>query len=79
MEEVKRGYEAVYKSRGHIILDNFLGGLAWGVGTVIGASVIVGILALLLSKINLIPGIGTFIAQVIESVNQYGQRPFLQR
>jgi hypothetical protein len=31
-----------------IVIGNFLGGIAWGLGTVIGASVIVGILAALL-------------------------------
>ena len=28
-----------------IVIGNFLGGIAWGLGTVIGASVIVGVIA----------------------------------
>ncbi|KKS14251.1 hypothetical protein A2617_00975 [Candidatus Daviesbacteria bacterium RIFOXYD1_FULL_41_10] len=37
-----------------IMIGNFLGGLAWGVGSVIGASVIVGILFYILK------GLGVF-------------------
>lgn len=33
----------------HIIINNFLGGLAWGFGTVVGATVIVAIIGYILS------------------------------
>jgi hypothetical protein len=33
-----------YIKKKDIVIGNFLGGVAWGLGTVIGASVIVGIL-----------------------------------
>ena len=55
------------------MVDNFLGGLAWGLGTFIGASVVVAILAFLLSQVDLIPGIGKIIARIIDVINQYNQ------
>ena len=75
MTESKRGVDAIYRSKRQIVAYNLLGGIAWGVGTVIGASVVVAILASLLSQINLIPGIGSFVAQIIDAVNQYNQNP----
>ncbi len=38
-------------SHKQIVIGNFLGGLAWGFGTVVGASVVVGIL---ISVLNLL-------------------------
>lgn len=38
-----------------IMLGNFLGGLAWGFGTVIGATVVVAILLGILRSFNFLP------------------------
>ncbi|MDP3998693.1 MAG: DUF5665 domain-containing protein [bacterium] len=73
MNEQKRGVDAIYRSKRQIVTYNFLGGIAWGVGTAIGATTIVAILAFFMSQINFIPGIGSFVAQVINAVNQYNQ------
>ena len=52
-----------------IMVRNFLGGLAWGLGSVIGATVIVAILVGLLSVVDFIPFIGNFTAEIVEIVN----------
>lgn len=39
-------------SKKNIIIGNFLGGLAWGVGTVIGASVVVAIIGAILNNLG---------------------------
>lgn len=54
-----------------MILDNFLGGIAWSLGTLVGATIVIGLLGIILSKINLFPIIGTWINQIIEVTNQY--------
>lgn len=41
-----------------IIMGNFLGGLAWGIGTVIGAGVVVGIIGTILKKLGILEVIG---------------------
>lgn len=41
-----------------IMLNNFLGGLAWGFGSVIGATVFLAIFLGLLRSFNYLPGIG---------------------
>lgn len=39
-------------SKKDIIIGNFLGGMSWGIGTVIGASVIVGIIGFALNNLG---------------------------
>jgi hypothetical protein len=63
-----RGHTRVHISTGKIILNNFLGGLAWGFGTVLGATVVVGLVVLLLSKLNGIPIIGDFFSSILQSI-----------
>ena len=40
-----------------IIIANFLGGLAWGLGTVIGATIIAAVIISILRLFNFIPGL----------------------
>ncbi len=49
-------------SRKHIMINNFLGGLAWGFGTVVGASVVVAVIAYILKVI----GIFNFLAPILK-------------
>lgn len=42
-------------SKKKIIIGNFLGGLAWGLGSVIGATIIVAIIVGVLKQANWIP------------------------
>ena len=65
-----RGHSRVHISAGKIILNNFLGGLAWGFGTVLGATVVVGLVVLLLSKLNSIPIIGDFFSSILQAIQQ---------
>ncbi|HSW96728.1 MAG TPA: DUF5665 domain-containing protein [Candidatus Saccharimonadales bacterium] len=62
-------HEAVEKKkRKEILIDNFLGGIAWGLGASIGVSIILAILGFIASKINLVPVIGTFVANILDVV-----------
>lgn len=47
-----------------IMLNNFLGGLAWGFGSVIGATIFVIILISLLRLFNFIPGVNDFAEEI---------------
>lgn len=63
-------HEAIHKNRKEIIINNFIGGISWGLGATIGFSVIFGILGIILKKINLIPIIGNFVSQITSFVLQ---------
>ena len=61
--------EKIYEKRLRTILwHNFLAGVAWGLGITVGATIFLAIGGFLLSKINLIPIIGTFVVQIVEFV-----------
>jgi len=60
-------YETVTSSsKGKILLNNFLGGIAWGMGTIVGITLLAVILSFLGKNVNLIPYIGDFIAEILK-------------
>ena len=65
-----RGHTRIHISTGKVILNNLLGGLAWGFGTVLGATVVVGIVIFILSKLNTIPIIGDFFSNILQGIQQ---------
>lgn len=52
-----------------IMVANFLGGLAWGFGTVIGATVIVALLLGILRALGYVPLIGALVSDVTDNLN----------
>lgn len=68
-------YLQPYKSRWKILIDNFLGGLAWGLGSFIGLAILAVIAGFVISKIDLIPIIGTWIAQIMSDATSKYQVP----
>ena len=65
-----RGHTRIHISTGKVVLNNFLGGLAWGFGTVLGATLVVGLVIFILSKLNSIPVIGDFISDILQGIQQ---------
>lgn len=62
----------VTHSRKEIIVNNFLGGIAWGIGSAIGATILITVLGLLISRLDYIPAIGDIVSEVttyVESRN----------
>lgn len=62
-------------SRKDIIIGNFLGGLSWGVGSVIGAIVVVAILGYILKTLGVFSTIGAFFTQLVDLNQQLRQIP----
>ncbi len=58
------------REKREIMLANFLGGLSWGFGTVVGATVVVALLLWILQVINIVPFVGDFISGIVEVVNK---------
>lgn len=57
-----------FKSRKHILTDNFLGGMAWGLGSVIGATIIVGLLGVAIVRTKSIPLIGDIVKVFVTEI-----------
>lgn len=68
-------HEQIHKNRLQIFFNNFLGGIAWGLGATVGVSIFFAILALSLSKVNLIPFFGNFVSGILTYVLQ--SNPYL--
>lgn len=62
--------KAVIQSKKQIIVNNFIGGLFWALGTTVGLAVIIGILGLLAKNVDVIPYIGGFIADIVNFVQK---------
>jgi predicted PurR-regulated permease PerM len=66
-------FEKTYTfSRGQMMLNNFLGGISWAVGTVIGLAVFLGLMTLVAKNVNLIPYIGGFIGDILNYLQAHG-------
>lgn len=61
-------YEKIGLPRREIIFNNFLGGLAWGLGTTLGLSLVLAILGFFLSRVDFIPVIGDFISRILNVI-----------
>lgn len=65
--------EKVHRSLHKMLLNNFLGGIAWGFGATIGLSIVLAILTLILKEINLVPIVGGFMSDVLQFMAQNNQ------
>lgn len=65
MEPVKE----VYRPLGKMLRDNFLGGIAWGLGVTVGLGVVFAILGFVISRIDFVPIIGGFFQQILPYLN----------
>jgi hypothetical protein len=61
-------YEQVKNSKRQIFINNLIGGIAWALGATVGLALIVGILTLILKNVNVIPVVGSFIADTIKFI-----------
>ncbi|CAG1022150.1 hypothetical protein DOJK_01473 [Patescibacteria group bacterium] len=68
LEMANRSSHVHLKSRRRIVFDNFLGGISWGVGSVIGASIVVGIIGIIVIRTSTIPLIGDLVRVVMNEI-----------
>ena len=61
----------IHRSRKKMLLDNFIGGIAWGFGTVIGGTLIILLIGYILSKVELIPILGDWVHAVTVEVQKH--------
>lgn len=61
-------FDKVHYSLQEILLHNFLGGIAWGLGVTVGLALVFTIFGFLFSQINLIPIVGEFLTDIVSYV-----------
>lgn len=62
----------IYSSTGRLLWHQFLRGLAFGLGSVVGATILVSVLVYFLSWVDFIPVIGEWAAEVVRIVQGGG-------
>ncbi|MDP4009167.1 MAG: DUF5665 domain-containing protein [bacterium] len=62
----ERGFLRVFLPLRKALLYNFLGGMAWGLGVVLGATILMGTLLFLFDLLGEVPFIGSIIESIIE-------------
>ncbi|SFB01590.1 hypothetical protein SAMN05421688_2395 [Poseidonocella pacifica] len=60
----------IHNSAYRLMWFQFLRGLAFGLGSVLGASILVSILTLILSQFEFVPVVGEWAAQVVEEIRR---------
>jgi len=55
-------------SRSEIIINNFFGGISWGLGATVGLSLFFVFLGILAKEVNLVPVVGSFVSEVINYI-----------
>jgi hypothetical protein len=65
--------ELVFRGKRAMMLNNFLGGLAWALGATVGLSLIIGVLSLIAKQVDLIPIVGSFVSEIIDYVLNYNR------
>lgn len=61
-----------HKSTGRLLWFQFLRGLAFGLGTAVGATVLVAVLVYLLSSVDFIPVLGEWAKEIIRVIEAGG-------
>ncbi len=70
-QPTNKGVDRVFQSKRQLMLANFLGGISWGFGSVIGATLVVALLVTILNLLGTLPFIGQAIQHTItDSVSE---------
>jgi len=60
----------IYKSRPILFIDNLIGGVGWGIGSVIGATVVVTVIGFMITQSQSIPFLNNIIGMVSSQLQQ---------
>jgi hypothetical protein len=72
-EPVQKFERSSRLSKGEIILNNFLGGIFWGIGSIVGIALFLSLFSLLSQYVDLIPFIGNFVSEILNYLQETGE------
>ncbi|MCC7304617.1 hypothetical protein IT418_04375 [bacterium] len=58
------------KTKTQLFTDNLVAGIGWGIGTIIGAALLFGVLGFIVSRVQTIPLVGEVIYNIILEVQR---------
>jgi len=63
--------QQIYKSPLALFFDNIIGGVGWGVGSVIGAALVVYLIGVFITKTQTVPFLSSIMAIISKQVTQH--------
>jgi hypothetical protein len=69
----------IYKSRKDLFIDNFIGGISWGVGSVLGATVIISIIGIVIAQTRSIPLLGNIVEVITTEIQKQQETPLFRK
>lgn len=63
-------YTKVFMKKSDIMINNFIGGISWGVGSVIGATIVISLIFYILYQSTDLPIIGDLIQSILDLINK---------
>ena len=64
-------YKSIHRSRKDMLINNFLGGIAWGIGNTVVVGIILIIVGYAAKHTNIIPYVGNFVTEIVNYVNAH--------
>lgn len=64
--------EKIYsdKTKWRLFSDNLVGGIGWGIGTILGASALLVLFSFFVARVQTIPYLGEFVYNVVREVQR---------
>lgn len=59
-------------SRKEMLINSFLGGMMWGIGSIVGISLLVAVVGLITQYVNVVPIIGDFVLDILQYIQLKG-------
>lgn len=63
-------HEHVHRGKKELFLNNFIGGIGWSFGAILGTALLLGLLSLIAKNVDLVPVIGEFVSNIIDYILQ---------
>jgi len=67
-------HERVEQPLKKILIHNFVGGIAWGIGATIGLTFFLAALGYIMSQIDYLPYVGSFISDIYSYVTEHNPK-----
>lgn len=62
--------DRVNRSMKKLFINNFVGGIAWGLGVTVGLTLVLAIVGFFIGQLDYVPIIGTFVSDIVNFIDQ---------
>ncbi len=69
IQDTDKGFAKVSMSRRSLVANNFFGGLAWGFGSALGATVVFALVIWVLGILGAVPFIGDVVNNILDQID----------